>query len=265
MPDESAPSKRERHRQRRDQRREAERAAAAQARRRRLVLVAVLAGVATLLAGFAVQQSLSRAEDAEARDRQVAARLDELGCTQIEAVPDQGQGHLQTVQQLAANPPEEIYPQRPGSSGVHIGSVVMTGVYDKPIDERLVVHNLEHGYAAFWHDASADPGAVGRLEDFARDSIEGGFPKVVAAEYPGELPDGASFATVAWGNRQLCDDFDPEVARVFLEELHDGPSVPEPGVPPHLSAGPGIIDPDTVDGPLLFPPLGRADPTGGRG
>lgn len=265
MSDESAPSKRERHRQRRDQRREAERVAAAEARRRRLVLVAVLAGVATILAGLAVQQSLSRAEDAQAHERQVRASLDELGCTEIEAVPDQGRGHFQTVEQLAANPPEEIYPQRPGSSGIHIGSVVMTGVYDEPIDERIVVHNLEHGYVAFWHDASADAAAVRSLEDFARASIDGGFPKVVVAEYPGELPDGASFATVAWGHRQLCDDFDPDVAQVLLDELHDSPSVPEPSLPPHLQAGPGIIDPDTVDGPLLFPPLGRADPTGGRG
>ncbi len=180
-------------------------------------------------------------------------------------MPIQGRAHFQSRRELAANPPRRIYPRRPGSSGTHLGTLVTTGVYDKPIDERIVVHNLEHGYVAFWHDGSADPGAVGRLQDFARDSIEAGFSKVVAAEYPGELPDGASFATVAWGNRQLCDDFDPDVAQIFLEDLHDSPSVPEAGVPAHLSVGPGIIDPDTVDGPLLFPPLGRADPTGGPG
>ncbi|MBW3603044.1 MAG: DUF3105 domain-containing protein, partial [Actinobacteria bacterium] len=241
----------------------AERAAAAEARRRRLVLVAVLVGMAALLAGFALQQTLSRGQDAQARDREVAARLDELGCTPIQEMASQGQGHFQTAAQLAASPPEEIYPQRPGSSGVHIGSVVMTGVYDKPVDERVVVHNLEHGYVAFWHDASADPAAVGRLEDFARDSIDGGLGKIVVAEYPGDLPDGASFATVAWGHRQLCEDFDADVAQVFLDSHHDSPSAPEPGVPSHGSPGQGIIDPDAVDGPLLFPPLGRAAPSGG--
>ncbi|MDP8977483.1 MAG: DUF3105 domain-containing protein, partial [Actinomycetota bacterium] len=223
----------------------------------------VLGAVAALLAGFAVQQSLSRSEDAQAREREVAARLDELGCTRIERMADQGQGHFETAAQLAANPPEAIYPQRPGSSGMHIGSVVATGVYDKPVDERVVVHNLEHGYVAFWHDASADPAAVGRLEDFARERIDGGFSKIVVAEFPGDLPDGASFAAVAWGYRQLCEDFDAEVAQVFLDRRHDSPSVPEPGVPAHGGAGQGIIDPDTVDGPLLFPPLGRAAPTGG--
>ncbi|CAN5320266.1 hypothetical protein BH20ACT9_BH20ACT9_21730 [soil metagenome] len=169
------------------------------------------------------------------------------------------------MRELTANPPRRVYPRRPGSSGTHLGTLVMTGVYDKPIDERIVVHNLEHGYVVFWHDTSADSGAVGRLEDFARDRIEGDFPKVVVAGYPGELPDGAGFATVAWGNRQLCDDFDPRTAQAFLDRLHDGLLAPEARLAPHLRARPGVIDPDTVDGPLLFPPLGRADPPGQRG
>lgn len=170
---------------------------------------------------------------------------------------DLGSEHIDSPQQAASAPPEQVYPDRPGTSGPHYGQWLKTGVYDQRIDERVLVHNLEHGYVVAYHDGDAPAEQVDELEAYAREQIDGDFPKIVVAPWDGELPEDANFAYTAWTRRQLCRDFDTETFRLFLDEHHSGNGVaPEKTLPPHLEEGAGTIDPGKED--LLLPPLGQA-------
>ena len=63
------------------------------------------------------------------------------------ACPDLGGGHLDLhPEELTANPPDVLYPDRPPSSGRHFGQVVASGIYDRLHRRARPLHNLEHGY-----------------------------------------------------------------------------------------------------------------------
>ncbi|MDP8970881.1 MAG: DUF3105 domain-containing protein, partial [Actinomycetota bacterium] len=122
---------------------------------------------------------------------------------------------------------------------------------------RYLVHNLEHGYVVFYYGADAPTGQVQELKSFASQQLEAGFPKVVVAPWPDDLPGGAHFATVSWKTRQLCREFSPEVALTYLNEHHGGKSgAPEAFVQAHTGAD-NPVRPE-AEGPFLLPPEGAA-------
>lgn len=253
-------SKRERQKQRKQAKRESERAAEARARRQRFGAF-VLAGlvVAALIGVVAARVIGDRQAQAELAERAEARQAD-LGCTELASQPNLGAGHISpaTPEAFAAEPPALLYPDRPTSSGKHAPSVVAGGVYDNRIDERLTTHNLEHGYVVFWYDQAAPADEVAALKEWAQERIDGDFPKIIVAPWMEEsLPEDHNFAAVAWGDRQMCEQFDPDVFQVVLNE-HHGTSgdAPERGVPAHSGGGQGVFDPSEDD--VLFPPLGTA-------
>lgn len=251
-------TKRERQKRRRRQRLEAEETAAERVRRRRLAVLASLVVIGLAAVGVVVQGQLAERAAQRERVADAAARLGDLGCTGIEELPDLGAGHLAaTPQALAAAPPAQLYPDRPTASGQHIGRVVASGVYDRPVDERLTTHNLEHGYVVFWYDEDAEDTTVEALRSWAQDRIDGDFPKVIAAPYFEALPGEADVVATAWGVRQSCEQFDADVAQIFLDE-HYGLSgeAPEKAVAPHRQ-GEGVPGPGSDEG-LLLPPLDKS-------
>jgi hypothetical protein len=251
--------KRARQKAHRDAQRAQQRAAAARARRNRLIASAAVALLVFAGIGVAVQHQLQARAAAEAQRTAVAARLSSLGCTPDTAQPDRGGGdHIDSKgpANVAANPPEVLYPDRPASSGPHVSPVVKSGVYDTLIDERTLVHNLEHGYIVAYYTKSAPADQVAALKDWAARQLATGFPKIVVAPWiGGPLAGDASFAYVAWNFRQLCGRFDPDVASVFAMQ-HSGSNsrAPESGLAPHMSiSSGGVLDPSTSND--LFPPL----------
>lgn len=265
MSDEQSPeanlSKRERQKARRAQRLERERAAAASAKRRRLAGFAVVGVLIVGAAGYFVQQTL--VERAEERELIQAGQenLEELGCTPAEEMPPLGAGHFEQTQ-LATNPPDAIYDHLPSTSGPHLGGqVAVTGVYDEYVDERLVVHNMEHGYVVMWYGQDADPDQVEALKAFAQERIDDGDSEIIVAEYNQPMDDGANFAFAAWERRQLCEEFDEGVALGFIDEHMNNQRAPETLVGPHLGGGAGELDPATD--PAVFPPLAEGGAQGG--
>lgn len=261
MSDESI-SKRARQKQRRDVKLAEERRAAAAARRTRLIAfgvlgVVVLGAIGALVYGQVRQQALE-----SDRREQVAARLEELGCTPIEEQVDNGAGHLQSDEaSLVAAAPDILYPERPATSGQHHPSWVITGVYDKRIDERFMVHNLEHGYVNYYYGEAAPPDQVEQLRTWAQERIDDGQPKIVVAPAPVDLGEGRNFASVAWGQRQLCEQFDTDVALVFLDEQYENPAAPERYIRAHVGPDSGL-DPNGSEGDFLLPPEGEASAGG---
>lgn len=251
-------SKRERQKARREARLAAERAAQARARRNRLlafagVAVLVLAGI-----GFAVQRQRTAVAADRAAQAVVAARLGQLGCTKDDEMPDRGRGHLNASAEIAANPPDKLYPDRPASSGMHTPYWVVSGVYDTLIDERPLVHSLEHGWVNVYYLRTAPADQVEQLKTWAKAQIGGSFPKMIVAPWiGGDFPGGANFAYVAWKFRQLCGQFDPQVAGLFAK-AHSGSNSKaqeEGGFFGTEKADPsrGTFAPSNAN--LLFPPL----------
>ena len=256
-PDEPQLSKRQRQKQRRQEKVQAQQQAAQAARRKRtLATVAIV----VLLVGAAGAFGYGWASDRLEERRLIAAaeeRHGELGCTPIEEEPIAPSPHLQSEEDLRNNPPEVLYDVRPATSGPHLGGVAQTGVYDKVIDERLLLHNLEHGYVNIFYLPDAPAEQVDALKDFAREQIDSRrHEKIIVSQWKAELDGDAHFALTAWGARQLCRDFDEGVALAFLREYHYlAGSAPERELRPHLDEG---TDPDATDGDVLFPPLAEA-------
>jgi hypothetical protein len=256
-PDDQSLSKRQRQKQRRQQKLQAQQAARQAARRRRVLttglIVAVLLGVTGAFVYSIVDDRLEeRRLVAEASER-----LGELGCTEIVEEPILGAAHIPDGQE-AANPPDELYPVRPTTSGTHFGAWAITGVYDKVIDERLLVHNLEHGYVNIFYDQDAPADQVEALKDFAREQIDSGrYEKIIVSEWKAGLDDAENFVLTAWGARQHCRDFDEGVVLNFLREWHHlSGNAPERTVAAHFDVG---LDPESVEGDFLFPPLDDRD------
>jgi hypothetical protein len=254
----SGPSKRERQKQRRNEKLQQQAAAEARSRRTRVIAFVALGVVFLGLVGVAVaqQQADKRAEEQQAAE--VAANLEELGCTPDETLEDDGQGHLDGAA-LAQQPPETLYADRPAGSGQHYGNWLMTGVYDQLLDERALVHNLEHGYVIGYYDDSADEAGVSALKEYAQSAIDGDYKKIIVAPWDGELEGDANFAYVAWNQRQQCADFDDATFEQFLKNHHSGNGeAPEKTLTAHLAEGNGTIDPGNE--PFLLPPLGEDAP-----
>lgn len=253
MADEDELSKRERQKARRNARRKEELARAkrqnATSKAVRVVgLLVVLGLLGYLIGGFIVDRRT------EAKLKQEAvAKLDELGCTPDAQQPDAGAGHIEDAAKL---PPRAVYPDRPATSGPHLGAPLPgSGVFDELVDERLLVHNLEHGYVNIYYAPDAPKEQVEEAADFVRDRLGGKNPKLILAPKHGEWTQDKKFAFVAWRYRQMCDVFDPGVLLTFMDEHYSLAGIaPEKTVPPHMG-GQGVIPPSEVDEPLLFPPL----------
>jgi hypothetical protein len=254
-------SKRERQKQRRDAKLEEQRRQAVRARRNRFLVLGLVAVVALAAVGVVVQRRLAERAERQAVIAEAAAQLETLGCTEIETMNDLGGGHLNTdTASLTAADPSVLYPDRPTTSGQHLPAVVLSGVYDEQVDERLLLHNLEHGYVNVVYDEDAPAEQVEALQAFAQEQIDGDYPKMVVSAWGDLMPGDANFAITAWELRQMCRDYDEGVLSAFLTQHYQGEAAPERFIQPHISAeAQGVLDPNAEDGPLLFPPLAEGD------
>jgi hypothetical protein len=245
-------TKRQRQKQRRDQKLAQQRVEAQRSRRNRVLAFIALGVVVVGLIGLFVQQQLADRAEVAAAEERAEAKLTELGCTPDEAVPAAGAGHLDGAQ-LAASPPDVLYPDRPAASGMHFGSWAQPGVYDERVDERFLVHNLEHGFVTVYYRPDAPEEQIEQAKAFGREQL-GEFDRLIVAPLEDGLPEDVNFGFVSWNVRQLCEQFDTDVALSFLTQHHGFDSeAPEVSA----GAGGGTFGPDD-DGPFLLPPLGDA-------
>ncbi|HUG85398.1 MAG TPA: DUF3105 domain-containing protein [Euzebya sp.] len=255
MSEEQYASKRERQKARRAERLEREAAAARSAKGRQRAVYSGIILLVIALIGVLIYSQIAERREREQRVVEVEGRLDELGCTPDEQMPDLGGGHLDPTG-LGAQPPSVLYTgeqAEPPSSGPHIASVAPTGVYDEPIDPRLTTHNLEHGYIIAHYAEDAPAEQVEALKTWAQERIDGDFPKVIVAPYYTDMANDASFSLTAWLYRQTCDTFDADVAQVFTEAHYESDEAPESTAATHNVGAGGVIDPEGE--PLFFPPL----------
>ena len=188
-------------------------------------------GLGRVLEGADVPAPLSRDE--------VADRFEAAGCrTVVDGQPLEDRNHLDRD---AAPPPAALYPDRPAHSGRHYGTLLPlpAGTATVPIDERAVLHNMEHGSVVVWFaPAALATDTVAALSAWRdeRDllgftSAQGG--AVFASPMP-ELDDPPGVALRAWGVAVDCEGFDPLVADAFLvEHWGDHGIAPERNLAPY--------------------------------
>jgi hypothetical protein len=152
----------------------------------------------------------------DVRDRTSAA-----GCeVTVDGRPLEDRSHLDAAE---APPPDALYPERPAHSGRHYGTLLPlpVGAATVPLDERAVLHNMEHGSVVVWFadDLPLDERrAVATWRDERADlgftSPAGG--AVFASPMPADITDPPAVAMRAWGVALDCERFDPVVADAFL-------------------------------------------------
>lgn len=148
----------------------------------------------------------------------VKAALTAGGCTR-ETFESQGQRH---VEKLAKG---FTYNSAPPTSGPHQGQPLapaVWGVYDEPIEQVKVVHNLEHGGVIVQYGPEVPAQAVQEIHAWYRDDPNGlvvaPLPPALLEEKP-ELSD--EIALTAWTYLQTCKRFTEEAFSNFVD-LHRG-------------------------------------------
>lgn len=152
---------------------------------------------------------------------EVQSRAAEAGCeVTADGQPVQDRDHLDPAD---APPADVLYPERPTHSGPHFGAVlpVPLGASGRAIDERAVLHNMEHGAVVVWFDpATVDGREREQIADWRDARHDLGFTsRAGGAVFASPLPETADTPAVAlraWGVAMDCDRFDPIVADAFL-------------------------------------------------
>lgn len=168
-----------------------------------------------VLPGTDVPAPMSR-DEVEARGRAA-------GCELVaDGEPLEDRSHVPSE---AAPPPDALYPDRPAHSGRHYGTLLPrpSGVATVPIDERAVLHNMEHGSVVVWVDVDAvDRDAQASVAEWWRQRVDLGFTSdvggaVFVSPMP-EVDDPPAVALRAWGVAMDCHRFDAMVADGFLAD-----------------------------------------------
>jgi hypothetical protein len=145
--------------------------------------------------------------------------LRDAGCT-FQTIQAQGRNHI-------AEPDEDFdYNTDPPTSGPHFASPPPVSVYEEPVEQFRLIHDLEHGAIVIQYGDDVTDQTVTQLLDWWRDDPNG----VVIAPYP-KL--GNQIALAAWnadpseqeegqdpgrGILAKCPRFDEEAFDAFKDE-----------------------------------------------
>jgi hypothetical protein len=113
------------------------------------------------------------------------------------------------------------YPQTPPTGGEHFASWQNCGIYNRPIQNELAVHSLEHGAVWITYQPDLPVDEVERLKNLLR-----GQSYTLLSPYP-DLP--VPIAASAWGVQLTTDNASDERLNQFVRKYRQGAQTPEPG------------------------------------
>jgi hypothetical protein len=125
------------------------------------------------------------------------------GCT-TESFPEQGREHAETL------PDGYEYNSSPPTSGTHNPVPAIYNVYTEPVDQTLLIHNLEHGAVVVQYGDQVPQAEIDRIVEWYSADPNG----LIVAPLP-EL--GSEVAVTAWTELMTCPAFSEEAFDEFTE------------------------------------------------
>lgn len=126
-------------------------------------------------------------------------------------VPDQGALHIGIGQE------HEPYNSNPPTSGSHYGEPAKWGIYDQPLPDEQLIHNLEHGGIWISYRDSANQELLNQLRDIADDYSV----KVIMTP---RAQNDSAIALAAWARLLKLQSFDEKQIRGFIKAfINKGP------------------------------------------
>ena len=178
-------------------RRDDSRATGPAAQRQRLILYGIAgSGILMLVAVLAFFALAGGGTD-------VAKAMSDAGCT-FQSPPNQGRNHTSKLDDKAE------HNSFPPTSGVHHFQPAIFGIYEQPLNQLQVLHNLEHGGIAIQFGGRVPEATVAQIAEFYRDDANG----MIVAPLP-RL--GDKIALTAWTHIATCTRFNREAFTTFRD------------------------------------------------
>ena len=140
-------------------------------------------------------------------------------------IDDQGAVHVSPGEDHPA------YNSVPATSGWHYDlplAPARWGIYDEPVADEVLLHNLEHGYVNVHYDCPEEcPELLTQLTRLVQEGIDRG-GKLLMSPYPGM---DNRVALTAWTFLDRFDEFDEERIRAFVNAHESSPNAPEYRLP----------------------------------
>ncbi|NYJ01088.1 hypothetical protein HNR19_001786 [Nocardioides thalensis] len=192
-------------------------------------MLAVVAALVLVAAAVAVPLVLSGEDDL---DHQAS----DPGSPSQESEEDVDTSNLDLVEEYDGLDPTHVpgdvdYPQSPPVGGNHAPEWLECGVYDVPVREENVVHDLEHGTT--WLTYREDLVDADGVEQLVAQLPDNG----ILSPYPDQE---APVVITSWGRQlELTGPDDPRIG-LFVAEYGAGETAPEP----FASCNGGLTDPE---------------------
>jgi hypothetical protein len=178
-------------------RRDDSRTTAAGAQRQRVLLYAVAGSGMLMLVAVLLFFTLAGG------GTDVAQAMSQAGCT-FESPPNQGRNHTSKLNDKAK------HNSFPPTSGVHYQLPAIFGIYEQPLNQLQVLHNLEHGGIAIQYGSRVPASTVSEIGQFYRDDANA----MIVAPLP-RL--GDKIAITAWTHIATCTQFDRDAFATFRD------------------------------------------------
>ena len=187
------------------------------------VAVAGIVGVIVVVVAVAMGGGSSSTSESS-----VASAMRAAGCTYrtVKPLPPKKNptNYHEDVPSLTT-PTKGLWSTFPPSGGAHYGAWAVWGFYRQPVNQREVVHNLEHGAVVIWWGPQVASSTVDKLEAFYQQKPEGMFGTPI-----GGL--GKKIALTAWtdpknsyyrngdyglGHLAVCGSYDEKAFAAFRD------------------------------------------------
>ncbi len=150
--------------------------------------------------------------------------------------PPQGRQHVEEVSD------DFEYSSFPPTSGPHFPTPAVFNVYEDPVPEIRLVHNLEHGAVVVQYGSEVAPQTVQQIVDWYAESPEG----LIVAPLPESMPDAppppaeaqSKIFLTAWTHLATCSGFDEQPFTNFRDDYR-GPDGDAPEKFPLSALQPG--------------------------
>ncbi len=111
------------------------------------------------------------------------------------------------------------YNSNPPTSGVHWASPAKSGIFENPLQDEQVIHNLEHGYVWITYKTNTNQ----EIQNQLREIIEQDNRKIILS--PREAND-RQIILAAWGRTLKMDDPNSDAIKDFIKTYRNrGPEI----------------------------------------